>query len=1031
MSNQLKLLNPFQSLFKLSMLFLLLLITACQPPTKRIEVVVSKQTSIEAPKEPGLFVSRQMASEKHQNKQSPKDEKIFENSIDHKVYLNPPRSLSTTISPAEITVDSAIIISAQDTNSGQIYYVEIKNKCTRNSPNYDCNSVVYQEQVLDNDIRRRMIFNGIDAYTYSFSSPRPGNITINVYKYTSGRIWTEYYPNKAMTGVSELQEYTSTINHNWGTGNIYNSKQSYIGIKFYFLLLAPATGTFTFSGDVDDDIIFKLGNTVVSSRGCCGTFTGTISLTAGEYYQGYIEYGQTGNDALINLTWMYPGQPEEIIPSSAFFGPEYVGDQIELSILCTNGTYKIFSSGRPICQPVCGDGFKVDPEECDDDNSDDFDGCSSLCAIESMHSCAGGSPTQKDTCVQCIDGTSPNNHKSNCIASCGDGMKHSTEACEDSNIDSGDGCDSDCNPEPNYICIGGTATTFDTCSPCPQGFPPNSARTSCEPLCGDGLRVKNEECDDGNLVDGDGCNSDCQIEDEYICNGGTAQTKNSCSKCSEWYEPDQSKTSCVFVPDSYNDAESSVYTSVIFTSTIGTSFLNFLVGVSSAKYSHTMLNSVFVCQNLPLLSKLGAYLPNLVSKTISNTESMLFSFNFLNIEDTALFQDLATTYGYPMNNNKRGLEVLSNGSCLINLLCLVCMSIIILLFHLLITILKFIIPMSRTHKESCCSIFINKLFRAMTFGFYIRFIMLTYLYLCIISMWDLSGWVNLGKGKSSSHFTASLVFFFLIFILCFSLVFLILSESDEGEFKQSLQKCRACFQGLNPYKFQRLYVSLFFLKRLLVCGVIFFLKDYSLTHKLMIIISIIGLYLLVFLIQRPFLNTRDQVIEIINEGLYLVLTSVLFYFNKRKDWNGKATYLFMSVILAIFITSFAFSIANLLFSLKKRNKQHKIRIINQGIKQEVKEETKQNMFKNSQQNSIQSPVKVHSTNDIKDRMGNSSYISRTTRVGLKQSKATALSPNHHQKYHDKEIHLSSQFHWLGDQHSRLQKTKKSPQQIVL
>ena len=29
-----------------------------------------------------------------------------------------------------------------------------------------------------------------------------------------------------------------------------------------------------------------------------------------------------------------------------------------------------------------------------------------------------------------------------------------------------------------------------------------------------------EECDDGNSINGDGCSSSCAIEDNYICTGG-------------------------------------------------------------------------------------------------------------------------------------------------------------------------------------------------------------------------------------------------------------------------------------------------------------------------------------------------------------------------------------------------------------------------------------------------------------------------------------------------------------------------------
>ena len=36
-------------------------------------------------------------------------------------------------------------------------------------------------------------------------------------------------------------------------------------------------------------------------------------------------------------------------------------------------------------------------------------------------------------------------------------------------------------------------------------------------------------CDDGNLIDGDGCSSVCQVETNYFCYGGTTQSPDKCN----------------------------------------------------------------------------------------------------------------------------------------------------------------------------------------------------------------------------------------------------------------------------------------------------------------------------------------------------------------------------------------------------------------------------------------------------------------------------------------------------------------------
>lgn len=51
---------------------------------------------------------------------------------------------------------------------------------------------------------------------------------------------------------------------------------------------------------------------------------------------------------------------------------------------------------------------------------------------------------------------------------------------------------------------------------------------ACEDICGDGL-LFTLPCDDGNNVTGDGCTSDCQVEQDYTCVGGSTTSPSLCS----------------------------------------------------------------------------------------------------------------------------------------------------------------------------------------------------------------------------------------------------------------------------------------------------------------------------------------------------------------------------------------------------------------------------------------------------------------------------------------------------------------------
>ena len=101
-------------------------------------------------------------------------------------------------------------------------------------------------------------------------------------------------------------------------------------------------------------------------------------------------------------------------------------------------------------------------EECDDGNKVSGDGCSS-CKVDKDYICIGGSANSQDICSMLPD-------------ICGDGVKKSSENCDDGNSVDGDGCTKTCIVEVGFLCSGGSQFGKDF----------------CEEICGDGRRVGKE-----------------------------------------------------------------------------------------------------------------------------------------------------------------------------------------------------------------------------------------------------------------------------------------------------------------------------------------------------------------------------------------------------------------------------------------------------------------------------------------------------------------------------------------------------------
>ncbi len=141
--------------------------------------------------------------------------------------------------------------------------------------------------------------------------------------------------------------------------------------------------------------------------------------------------------------------------------------------------------GKP-CAPQCGDGVLMGYETCDDGNGENGDGCSSTCGIEPGYGCSG----TPSACQPTV---------------CGNGDLETGEGCDDGNSLPYDGCTPTCRIEPR-------------CGEYDAGDKLTSPVGACQTSCGDGILLRGtEDCDDGNLRDGDGCSHDCQIEPGWTC----------------------------------------------------------------------------------------------------------------------------------------------------------------------------------------------------------------------------------------------------------------------------------------------------------------------------------------------------------------------------------------------------------------------------------------------------------------------------------------------------------------------------------
>ncbi|CAD8130567.1 unnamed protein product [Paramecium sonneborni] len=200
-------------------------------------------------------------------------------------------------------------------------------------------------------------------------------------------------------------------------------------------------------------------------------------------------------------------------------------------IQCING----WSLNDGICIQNCGDNqvAVISQEECDS-NQDECINCKFVCpdncefCINSQECLICYEPYIKINnecqqaclvgCKKCINGicydNCPNgelNIDGICYSICGDGIQQQKEQCDDGNNIQFDGC-----YKCEYSCPIYCKNCFQgICYECQPHF--LLIDNKCYDDCGSGIKAYEEECDDGNIIDLDGCTSTCKIELEYKC----------------------------------------------------------------------------------------------------------------------------------------------------------------------------------------------------------------------------------------------------------------------------------------------------------------------------------------------------------------------------------------------------------------------------------------------------------------------------------------------------------------------------------
>ena len=201
---------------------------------------------------------------------------------------------------------------------------------------------------------------------------------------------------------------------------------------------------------------------------------------------------------------------------------------------------------------------------------------------------------------------------------------------------------------------------------------------------------------------------------------------------------------------------------------------------------------------------------------------------------------------------------------------------------------------------------IRKLYRTITFGWYIRFILEIYVFLLLASISEVYMFLNSSTARRISLSIACLIIAFCAGFVCLSVWQYFKSLKDVD--LESMFYFTEFFSGIKATGKARVFSMIFLLRRIVFCWIVLLLhKSISLTLLNSIFVLIQLCYLSFCIIVRPFAEVKDNIAEILNEALYLMLWSSLIYYRSVEQWSLAFEYIF---ILLIVISNIIHKLAN-------------------------------------------------------------------------------------------------------------------------
>ena len=352
-----------------------------------------------------------------------------------------------------------------------------------------------------------------------------------------------------------------------------------------------------------------------------------------------------------------------------------------------------------------------------------------------------------------------------------------------------------------------------------------------------------------------------------------------------------------------------------------------IVSVSSLMNTSSMASlwlMVHQIQMFFLLLLTGAFIPDYVQIAITGSEFVINPFDYISFQKLKFYESFIKKFNFSLSNSSLSSIGVNSDSTIYNTNSMLIILFIIIFFHLgVYTLIKLCFYNENDHNwlwfGSKFYWFTNKIFNILTFGYYIRNISEMSQYLLISAINEIYVSRPNRLLKLTSFIYALLV---LSWIIIFTIISLYLALSSYKLTRNNHNKLGELFEGLKIYKKCKLYSPVLLIRRIIfiVILLVFISVRSTIIVGTLTLLQIIYCVYIWFL--RPFVEIKWNMIEIINECIFLFLLSSLNYLKIEEYWSSTLTSAYIWTIVFNSIVVFFIILGISLFSLYSCNNQN-------------------------------------------------------------------------------------------------------------